>query len=147
MITFRYQTYYSALGCEVETICGKSIRMGSPFDFTRILNSLKSPWIRPCCASRTIKFIKSEYNFPGSPTSSICLLQFVSLSLCIAHTSTRHPNLQWISIDQLHYHAMPVDIDRFRYRESMFMQNFHKRIFLHSRQARHVHPGSRCTLL
>jgi hypothetical protein len=53
--------HHSALACEVLTICGKSITTGSPDERRmRMLNSLKSPWIRPDRANRTIRSIKVE---------------------------------------------------------------------------------------
>ena len=39
-----------------------------------MLNSLKSPCIRPALANLTITSIKAEYSFPGCGTSVICRL-------------------------------------------------------------------------
>lgn len=69
-------TYYSAFAWDVETICGKSMRIGLPSSLIKILNSLKSPWIRPCWANLTIRSIKSLYSWAGLPTSSTCRLRY-----------------------------------------------------------------------
>ena len=51
--------YHVALGCEVETICGKSMTVGRSCESKRMLNSLKSQWMRPQLASLTIRSIKT----------------------------------------------------------------------------------------
>ena len=51
--------YHVALECEVETICGKSMTVGRSSESKRMLNSLKSQWMRPQLASLTIRSIKT----------------------------------------------------------------------------------------
>src|SRR5882762_10802572 len=106
--------HHSAFSCDVLTICGKSMTTGSPLSrLIRMLNSLKSPCMRPACANRTIRSIKSEYSLPGDGTSDICRLR-----VCERTTKTIlsqwNESLQRISILEFHQDAMPRLIDRTR---------------------------------
>jgi len=67
--------YISAFSCDVETIWGKSITIGLSSSVKRMLNSLKSEWMRPHCARLTMRFIRLEYSLPGSSTSCTCVLE------------------------------------------------------------------------
>lgn len=118
------QTYHSALGCDVETICGKSIMVTWSWSSSIRLNSLKSPWIRPWLASLTMSSMSSLYRPDGSCSS------------CTWHLQNRHTKdmrrKQWLlffqeqrnhlvqrkSIDELHHHSMPVIVHRFGNREA-----------------------------
>ena len=76
------RVYHSALGWEVETICGKSIMvMWSSLSKIR-LNSLKSPWISPWFASLTISSIASSYTDAGSSTWCIWHLKVWKWFIC-----------------------------------------------------------------
>ena len=68
-------THHSAFLCDVLTICGKSITTGSPLSRRmRMLNSLKSPWMSPARAKRTMRSMSDEYSLPGDGRSSTCRL-------------------------------------------------------------------------
>ena len=69
-------TYHSASLCDVLTICGKSMTTGSPLSrLMRMLNSLKSPWMSPARAKRTMRSMSVEYSAPGAGTSAIWRLK------------------------------------------------------------------------
>lgn len=71
-------SYHSAFSCEVLTIWGKSMTIGSPSSRRiKMLNSLKSPWMSPEWAKRTMRSMRVEYNFPGDGTFDICRLYYM----------------------------------------------------------------------
>ncbi len=70
-----WDTNHSALGCEVDTIWGKSIIVMWSWSSNIRLNSLKSPWIKPWLASLTMSSMNSLYRADGSCSSCTWHLQ------------------------------------------------------------------------